>query len=559
MKLTSSLISVAVTLLTCGCANRIPPSGGPVDEIPPTLLSSIPEHEQLNYKEQTVTLTFDENVQENGLKGQLIISPSYDGDFDVKVQKTEVVVTFDEPFGDSTTYLLNFREGIADLTEKNPAVDLQIAFSTGSYLDSLFIEGDITNLLTDAREAGITIGAYPPLDSINPIEDQPLYFTKSTASGTYALQNLRSDTYKIYAFLDINNNLLFDPAEERSGFVAETIVLDTSRSDVDILVHDIDLSDLSVLTSRQNGQYYEVRSSKYITQHQLSPLDSADQSLSDSLVYMLTEKSSVIRIFNTGHIPDSLGLQVTLRDSLLNEVIDTTYVAFIESARPKDEFTFSSTAEVRVAEHRMDLKFNFNKPITQINFDSVYVVWDSLRTVTLDSSHMQTTEYDTRIQWSIILPDSIPVDPNTLLSIPRLEVDTLAFLSVEGDTANTLTKVLKFQRLRDFGIIQGEINIPYEEYLVQLLDNDNRIVRTDRNLKSYRFDYLSPGNYRIRVLVDENMDGTWFPGSLISRREPEPVIFYTGENGSQVIALRPNWELVDMDILPPQPDVDNGN
>src|SRR5690606_11658235 len=105
----------------------------------PVLLSSIPANNQTLYSDKTITLNFNEFVQLNNPNEQIIITPALVKNFKAVVRKNRVVITIDEDWKPNTTYAINFREAIQDITEKNRAQDLKLAFSTGSYIDSLSI------------------------------------------------------------------------------------------------------------------------------------------------------------------------------------------------------------------------------------------------------------------------------------------------------------------------------------------------------------------------------------------------------------------------------------
>ena len=70
------------------CAVQTPPTGGPKDEDPPVLLSSTPVDKQTNFTETTIVLTFDEWVQANDFNNQLLITPTYRGEFKTDFRKT---------------------------------------------------------------------------------------------------------------------------------------------------------------------------------------------------------------------------------------------------------------------------------------------------------------------------------------------------------------------------------------------------------------------------------------------------------------------------------------
>jgi len=193
---------ILLILIIWGCANRIAPTGGPRDEDPPTVITSVPLYGERNYQSLEVTLEFDEFVNVKNLKEQLIITPRIDGDYDYKVRKRTIYIEFEEPFADSTTYTLNFREGIVDITESNPAENMLLAFSTGNLLDTLEITGTLVDLLTKAPMEDAVVGLYPIDDTLDIFSGPPYYFTQTNEEGNYIFNNIKDGDYLMYSFED---------------------------------------------------------------------------------------------------------------------------------------------------------------------------------------------------------------------------------------------------------------------------------------------------------------------------------------------------------------------
>src|SRR5690606_28162963 len=80
MKKALSAVIIAVLLyklllFTSGCAQIIPPTGGPRDSLPPVMLAALPKDSTLHFTGNKITLTFDEYIQLDRPEEQLIISP----------------------------------------------------------------------------------------------------------------------------------------------------------------------------------------------------------------------------------------------------------------------------------------------------------------------------------------------------------------------------------------------------------------------------------------------------------------------------------------------------
>ncbi|WP_394996296.1 Ig-like domain-containing protein, partial [Emticicia sp.] len=130
-----SLTLIIAYSMLVSCAQFVPPTGGKKDEVAPKLIKSNPPNEQKNYKGKEFELIFDELIDATSLRQELLIVPEPEGTYDIKQKSNSVILKFDKPFKDSTTYTFNFRKGINDLNERNEARNLKIVFSTGNNID----------------------------------------------------------------------------------------------------------------------------------------------------------------------------------------------------------------------------------------------------------------------------------------------------------------------------------------------------------------------------------------------------------------------------------------
>ena len=63
-----------VPLIT-GCANIVPPTGGPRDSLPPVLIKAEPGMNALHVTGKKIILNFDEYIELNEVRKNLIVSP----------------------------------------------------------------------------------------------------------------------------------------------------------------------------------------------------------------------------------------------------------------------------------------------------------------------------------------------------------------------------------------------------------------------------------------------------------------------------------------------------
>jgi hypothetical protein len=194
MQISNYFLWLICGIFVLGCARQSTPTGGPKDTIPPVLIKSYPAKGQINFKDNYLELTFSEAVILNNPKEQFLITPSVGKEYKTELRKNKVFIRFEKPLLDSTTYSINFRDGIQDITEKNPARNLKLAFSTGHYIDSLSIAGKVTELLKDKEVKDATVALYQT-DTFNIFKHKPVYITRANDKGIFSIENLKPGKY----------------------------------------------------------------------------------------------------------------------------------------------------------------------------------------------------------------------------------------------------------------------------------------------------------------------------------------------------------------------------
>ena len=131
--------------LWAACANPVPPSGGPRDETPPSVVRTRPVRDTVNVPTDTraVYVEFSEYVERSTLTRALTITPPLDGRLQFDWSGRGVEVELPTSLRDSTTYILSLS---ADLTDaRGVALDrpLTIAFSTGPRINQGTIQGRV--------------------------------------------------------------------------------------------------------------------------------------------------------------------------------------------------------------------------------------------------------------------------------------------------------------------------------------------------------------------------------------------------------------------------------
>ncbi len=565
MKLSGPLHWLLITAfaLAASCARQTTPTGGPKDSIPPNLISSVPTQEQVKFGAQRVELTFDEAIQLSSPKEQIIITPNVGKDFEATVKKNQVVVTFDKPLLDNTTYAISFRESIQDITEKNPAQNLRLAFSTGDYIDSLSISGFVYELLLSKESKDATVALYQS-DTFNIFQHKPSYITKTDAKGIFQIANLKPGAYYIYAWMDNNRNLIVDSKSEAYGYRANQISLSENQKNIEIPLVRLDARPLKLTSARSSGTFYNIKTSKGLKHFRIKA--------PDHTIYASygTDQENV-RIYNDQSITDSLLVAFTASDSILNKVDTALYVKFSKREIKPEAFEVANNAfTLSGATGILQGSIRTNKPLAHINFDSTYYKIDSAHIIqftqadlTIDSiqniiTFRKTVDKTLLVKKPIDIPQKKASDTAVKAAPPaikeklkktpkpviehQLYFGKAAFLSIEGDSSKSVATQLKPTTLESTGMIHTELKTKETNFIVQLLFKD-KVVASRSNILKVTFEDLEPGDYKIRVITDTNKDGQWTPGNFFSRIEPERIVYYKNDKATQIVSLKANWEL----------------
>lgn len=216
---------IAYLVFTTSCANPGMPTGGDKDSIPPVVLKTVPEMNVTNYKGHTVSLTFNEFVISDEVSTKLIVSPPLKKKPTVRTKSKTLTVELGDSLMKNVTYVLDFRDAIADNNEKNPLENFRFAFSTGPQFDSLMVGGYVLHAanLEPVEEAMVLL--YDGTDSLSAFREKiPKYIAKTDEEGFYALTNIAPGKYRLFALEDADNSLTYNQTGERIAFFDSLVV-----------------------------------------------------------------------------------------------------------------------------------------------------------------------------------------------------------------------------------------------------------------------------------------------------------------------------------------------
>jgi hypothetical protein len=165
------------------------------------------------------------------------------------------------------------------------------------------------------------------------------------------------------------------------------------------------------------------------------------------------------------------------------------------------------------------LVLTFNRKIKQ---------WDSSKIRLLDTLYQPIPGYkismdSTQTKFSILYPWKEKTSFRVIIAKDAFS-DTSGVNLPKADSARFVTK-----REAEYGSFRLRFtNLDLSKHPVLQLIQENKIVESivltspDYSRKRFR-----PGEYELRILLDQNQNGVWDPGSYLKKRQPELVRSYT--------------------------------
>ncbi|MDB5001201.1 MAG: hypothetical protein JWR76_2278 [Mucilaginibacter sp.] len=528
-----------VVLVLCGCAAMQRPTGGPRDLTPPKLLKATPENMTRNFAEKSIRLDFDEYYKLQNQYQEISISPAMEKQPEYKISKKSLIINFKDTLLKNTTYVINFGKAISDINESNVMKNFTYVFSTGSHIDSLSVSGSVVNSTTQEKEKDATVMLFPiKKDSLLFGKKKPTIYATTDSSGNFSLNNLREDTYRIYALKEASPDKIYNNDEELIGFLKKPIKVDKDTSGVQLKLF------------KQVPEKFRL-----VSQRRFDPDGKITLVFNKPLV-----KPSVKIIYppalDNQKIVDINKTKDTAQLFLRNMDFDSLRVALFDNNKPLDSVnylkgrkeSFTRTISFKYNLNRdnklrpnSDLAITANFPIESFNSSLISLKEDSVELSNL------VLEKDTSNNKTVLLRNRYRAN-----SKYELLLNDGAITDIYGDR-NKRTGI-KFQgdKPENYSILTLKVRVPdnTKSYIVEILNEQKTVLRSDIITKStslvYR-NYLT-GKYTFRVIYDENRNGLWDSGRVKLKTYPENIWISEKE-----ISLRPNWDAEETLDIPNEP------
>ena len=539
------------------CANVVTPSGGPKDTIPPVVLQSLPENQATNFQDKEIHITFDEYVVLNNPNNNIFISPPLENNPEYKLSGKSLIIKFKEALKPDATYSINFGEAIKDLHEGNVFKDYSFVFSTGENIDTLTLEGKLLQAIDHKPSADFYVMLYCDdndtisIDSL-PYLTKPYYATKSDKEGNFKFSGLKDSDYLVFALKDENSNLKFDLPNENIAFLDSlvkpignlqlTIENDSVKQKVNkdkqlVLYSFLEEDSIQKLLKKEVPEEGLLRFAfSYPAQNvKIEVLETLPDTFSIFPTYSMNYDT-----INWYFTPNKDSLFLTINyDTLINDTMVLSLKPRKIGEKKGKQETISKLSNIKTnisggkLKPEQDLILTFKEPVTNVIMrdTSWYIVGkdtiiNDLSFVKVDSFGLKyklDKTFEMSQSYKIVIPDSV-------------------FYSFKGVTNDTTEFSFKVAELSEFGNIFVKVEVPENvpQIIVELLDERDKFIERQiiTSTTKIAFKNLSPRKYKLKAILDKDVNGRWSPGDYGKKQLPEAVYYH-----KDIFDVKANWDI----------------
>ena len=541
MNKTTRFSLLMLTILTViSCARQGSPTGGPKDETPPVFLKADPDTLATNVDVnlQEATINFDEYILLKEYSKNVVVSPSFQIPPIVTPQalaKKNISIKFQEPLLPNTTYSFNFGDAIQDFNENNKLSNFQYVFSTGSFIDSLKVTGRVNSSYDFKLPEKILVGLYKVdstyKDSII-LQKKPYYIARANDKGEYQLNYLASGKYKLIAFEDKVENVMYDYGKERLAFHNEPIELNANQQinlnlfnqKPDYRKPEASFKQEGLIVFKTTGATDDVT---------ITPVG---KEFKTAYIQKFPKQDSINFWFNP-KVDTIVGRSAKLNFKVQHKDQIDEVSALYSKSNTERKLEFKAINDQKLAPNK-PFKIQANAPIKSLDLSKIYVFKDTLSIpfkVSIDTVNAQNLNF--AFEKNLDEKFEVNIYPNALTDVLGEKNDTLAY-------------PIKMGTRGDFGHLKLTLqNTPSKPFILQFLKTDKDFtvieeIYNPANKNYFEFNFIEPGEYLFRLLVDENENGKWDTGDYLSGKQPEPIYLYP-----EPIKIRAMWDATETWVL----------
>jgi uncharacterized protein (DUF2141 family) len=264
LKLVGALaLTLLISIYITGCANIIPPGGGPRDSIAPKLVVALPKDSATNVHTKNFLLSFDEYVTLQGLQENLIVSPTVKNTPIIDYKLKNVTIKFKDSLEENTTYTLDFGKALVDVNESNMAKGFRYIFSTGNTIDNATYNGHVVIAATGKIDSTLIVVLHNNVNDTSIYKNTPRYYTRVDGKGNFSFRNLAPGTYAAYV-IPTNFSRKYDDSTNYFGFLNEQVlVTEKTKSDTIYAFEEFKKTEKKIYATTNNKDTKEDKRLKY--------------------------------------------------------------------------------------------------------------------------------------------------------------------------------------------------------------------------------------------------------------------------------------------------------
>lgn len=522
--------------LVGGCASQKTIQGGPRDSIAPKVLKMLPENLTTNFNAKTITIQFDEYFKLNDQFREFSVSPDMERLPQLKIKKRALEISFQDTLEKNTTYTLNFGKSIADINENNVLKNFTYVFATGPKLDSLSISGQVMDALTGEPILD-ALAFIVPIDRDTIIgKAKPSIYATTDSSGRFQLNNLRENTYKVYALKEKTSDKIYQQVSDEIGFLPDSIVLKANVSDLKIKVFKEDPQEFRIIDRKiaPDGTILITWNQKL---RQPSVVITEPSKLDASKQFQFSKTNDSVRVWLNDLSFDSTKVSIIEAGKLLQTVKLTR--------GKKDTYTRALMPADNLEGGQLNpnkrLRLTFPTPVLSIDRTKIQLLEDSVAVTNFQllKDSADFLSYYVQFPWDRGTEYEMKFNPGAITGM--------------FDSKNKeFTKAFELASADDYGSLGLSIKVPEanKSYVVQVTNEkketiSEHVIRRDTTLN---FTNYRAGKYFLRVVYDNNGNGIWDTGRVSLKQLPEQIY-----NEPQELSIRANWDRKATVTIPKEP------
>jgi len=517
------IIVIIVVFSLTKCAKRGRPTGGEKDELAPVLISAKPSYESIHFEEKKIKIYFDEYVKLKNVNKQLIVSPPLKNNLEITPVGTAskvIILKIKDTLKENTTYTINFGNSVEDNNEGNQLKSFKYVFSTGSYIDSLKLSGDIYDAFSRKTDSEIKVMLYKIDSTFNDsiiYKEKPTYVSSTLDSTNFNLTNLKEGKYLVLAIKEPNSNYIYNPKQDKIGFLKAPITLPSDTVlNIPIFKEILPFKFIKGIQASKGHIYFGYEGDG--KQMKIKLLDSVSVDSVTTQTVFEKEKDTV-----------SFWYHNINKDSLQFEVRNLNYVDTVTvKLKLSKQDTLILKSNLRsVLNPRDTFSINTNIPFVKIDTSKIILI-------NKDSIAVPFVTQIDRFKMNLSIHFK-----NEFNNQYQVKLLPNAIFDVFENTNDTLVYNMRSKKIEDYGIVNLKVTNVNSPIIIELITEKDELIARKRINENQivTFKNLPPKNYIARAIYDDNNNGVWDTGNYLLKKYPEKVFYF-----DVPLEVRAGWE-----------------